>query len=402
MLPRERVICALNHKEPDRIPKDLGGSIATSINAMAYQRVKEYLGLKVRKSRVRNVILFTPEVDEEIRKNWGIDTVSLDRLEAAPGIPFRGKWKQFHLPNGEPALYPEGFSPVIREDGGWELFHDGVKTNVLSTQTGSFVPVHFPLKGADLNRLEEYELPGFEDRELEYLHRRARWLFENTDYAIFGWFGGSIFEQTHYLCGYDEIMIRLITERDFVRALFEKLARQMIEDARLYLDAVGKYIQVIGFYDDFGVQNGPMIAPSLFRELIKPLLGEVYGEVHRLTDAFLFLHSCGSVYEFIEDFIEIGVDILSPVQTSAFRMEPERLKEEFGTRISFWGGGCDVHRILPLGSPEEVRRDVRRRMEIFGKGGGFVFAPIHNIQADVPPQNIEAMYDEACNFAKLE
>ncbi len=291
---------------------------------------------------------------------------------------------------------------MIRKDGSWELFHNGVKTNVLSTQTGSFVPVHFPLGGANLNRLNEYELTGIEDRELEYLNRRARWLFENTDYAIFGWFGGSIFEQTHYLCGYDEIMIRLISERDFVRALFEKLARQMIQDARRYIDAVGKYIQVIGFYDDLGVQNGPMIAPSIFRELVKPLLGEVYREVHRLTDAFLFLHSCGSVYEFIEDFIEIGVDILSPVQTSAFQMEPERLKNDFGNRISFWGGGCDVHRILPLGSPDEVRRDVRRRIEILGAGGGFVFAPIHNIQADVPPQNIAAMYDEACRFSKLK
>jgi uroporphyrinogen decarboxylase len=163
----------------------------------------------------------------------------------------------------------------------------------------------------------------------------------------------------------------------------------------LYLEAVGEYIHVIGFYDDFGIQTGPMISPVQFRELIKPHLEVIYNSVHAISDARVFLHTCGSVYEFMEDLIEVGVDILNPVQTSAFHMQPRILKEEFGDRIVFWGGGCDVQRVLPLGSPDDVRRDVRGRIEILGKGGGFVFAPIHNIVAGVPPENIAAMFEEA-------
>jgi uroporphyrinogen decarboxylase len=177
--------------------------------------------------------------------------------------------------------------------------------------------------------------------------------------------------------------------------LFERLTEQTVRNVECYLDAVGPYIQVIGFYDDFGIQTGPMISPSLFRELIKPHLKEIFDRVHELSDARVFLHSCGSVYEFMEDFIEVGVDILNPVQTSAFNMAPGLLKEQFGDRIAFWGGGCDVQRVLPLGSPDDVRRDVRERIGILGEGGGFVFAPIHNILADIPPENVAAMYGEA-------
>ena len=193
-------------------------------------------------------------------------------------------------------------------------------------------------------------------------------------------------------------MIRLGAEPEFTKRLLGKLTDRVIEDLHLYLEAVGKYIQVIGFGDDFGIQNGPQISPAQFRKEIKPHLARIYSTAHSLGEARVFLHSCGSVYEFIEDFIEIGVDILNPVQTSALNMEPERLKKEFGNRIVFWGGGSDVQELLPQGSPEEVRKDVRRRLAVMRPGGGYVFAPIHNLQADVPPENIIAMFDEASRF----
>jgi uroporphyrinogen decarboxylase len=362
---------------------------------MAYQKLKGYLGLADRRSRVSNILLFVPEVEEEMRRKLHVDVVALDRLEAAPGVLNTGVWKERTLPNGERAFFAEGFEPVIRDDGTWELYHEGIKKGMLSPLSGSFVPTYFPLHDATLEELEEYDFSPLDDRELEQLGQRAKELYEQTDYAIFGWLGGSVFEATHYLLGFDEAMFRLVKDVPFMTRLFERLTEQTIRNVELYLDAVGSYIQVIGFYDDFGIQTGPMISPLQFRELVKPHLMSIYNRVHAISDAHVFLHTCGSVYEVMEDLIEVGVDILNPVQTSAFHMEPETLKEEFGDRIIFWGGGCDVQRVLPLGSPDDVRRDVRRRIEILGEGGGFVFAPIHNILAGVPPGNVAAMYEEA-------
>ena len=395
MTSRERVLTALEHERPDRVPIDLGGSICTSINVMAYQKLKSYLGFEDPRSRVSNILLFVPEVEEEMRQNLHIDVVALDRLEAAPGVLNTGVWKELLLPNGEPAFFPEGFEPVIRDDGTWELYHEGIKKGMLSPLSGSFVPTYFPLHDATLEELEEYDFSPLDDRELEQLGQRAKELYKQTDYAIFGWLGGSVFEATHYLLGFDEAMFRLVEDLPFMTRLFERLTEQTIRNVELYLDAVGGYIQVIGFYDDFGIQTGPMISPLQFRELVKPHLMRIYDRVHAISDARVFLHTCGSVYEFMEDLIEVGVDILNPVQTSAFHMEPDNLKEEFGDRIVFWGGGCDVQRVLPLGSPDDVRRDVQRRIEILGEGGGFVFAPIHNILAGVSPENVAAMFEEA-------
>ena len=189
--------------------------------------------------------------------------------------------------------------------------------------------------------------------------------------------------------------MRLVGEPEFSRRLLERLAEAVIADLKLYLEAVGAYIQVIGFGDDLGFQNGPQIDPRLFRSLVKPLLKEIYSTAHSLSPAKVLLHSCGSVYSFIEDFIEIGVDILNPVQTSAAHMDVDTLKQCFGDRIVFWGGGADVQSVLPRGTPEDVRRDVRRRIEVMQPRGGFVFAPIHNLQADIPPENIVAMYETA-------
>jgi uroporphyrinogen decarboxylase len=395
MTSRERVLASLDHVKPDRIPIDLGGSICTSINVMAYQELKRHLGCHDTRSRVSNIVLFVPEVSEEVRQHLHVDVVALDRLEAAPGVYNSGVWKEHALPNGEMAFFPEGFEPVIREDGTWELYHEGIKKGRLSPHSGSFVPTHFPLAGATMKELEGYDFSPISGVELEQLAMKAKALHEGTDYAIFGWLGGSVFEATHYLLGFDEAMYRLAGDVPFMVRLFERLTEQAVKNVELYTEAVGAYIHVIGFYDDFGIQTGPMISPVLFRELIKPHLKRIYGRVHALSDARVFLHSCGSVYEFMEDLVEVGVDILNPVQTSAAHMQPEALKEAFGDRIVFWGGGCDVQRVLPLGSVEEVRRDVKSRIETLGRNGGFVFAPIHNILSGVPPENVAAMYDEA-------
>jgi uroporphyrinogen decarboxylase len=347
---------------------------------------------------VTNIILLLAEVEPELIDAWGIDVLPIDRYHAAPGVPLSGRWKSHPLPDGTPALFPEGFEPVIEPDGTWKLVEGGVMTDILSPGSGSFVPAHFPLgeiDSRDLEALERFPLPRISPAELQHLRSRARHLYQSTDKALFGWFNGSIFETGQFLSGFDTFFIRLAGEPEFSRRLLERLTEAVIDDLKLYLEAVGEYIQVIGFGDDLGFQNGPQIDPRLFRSLVKPLLREIYGTAHSMCSAKVFLHSCGSVFELIKDFIEIGVDILNPVQTSAAHMEVETLKERFGGRIVFWGGGADVQNLLPRGTPEAVRRDVRRRIEVMEPGGGFVFAPIHNLQADIPPENIAAMYEEA-------
>lgn len=399
MTSRERVEAALNHRPTDRVPIDLGSSIVTGINALGYARLKRHLGLSG-PARVTSVILLLAEVEPELIERWRIDVLPVPRYFAAPGAPLDGRWRAHPLPDGTPALFPEGFAPRVRGDGAWELLAEGEVTSRLSPGSGSFVPACCPLAGATLEQLEAWEPPRITAEELGFLRATARRLHEGTDKALLGWFNGSIFEQSQFLCGWDEFLVRLYADPLFTDRLLEKLTAAVIADLRLYLEAAGPYLQVIGFGDDFGFQSGLQVAPEVFRERIKPHLARIYAEAHARSRAKVFLHSCGAVTGLIEDFIEIGVDVLNPVQTSAVGMEPERLKREFGGRIAFWGGGADVQRVLPLGTPEEVRADVRQRLSVFSPGGGFVFAPIHNLQADVPPENVAAMYEEAAFFEK--
>jgi len=389
MNSRERVLAALDHRQPDRPPIDLGGSIVTGINAVGYARLKAHLGLPG-PVRVSSVILLLAEVEQELAARWGVDVLPVPRYFAAPGVPLSGRWQEHPLPDGTPALFPEGFHVNRRADGAWELAEAGEVTSVLNPGSGSFV-----LAGASPETLAAWQPPRITPEELGFLRRTARRLREDTDKSLFGWFNGSIFEQAQFLCGWEEFMLRLASEPEFSDRLLEKLASAVVADLELYLEAVGPYIDVVGFGDDFGFQGGLQLSPQLFRARIKPHLARIYSAAHAACPARVFLHSCGAVSALIEDFIEIGVDILNPVQTSAAGMEPERLKAAFGGRITFWGGGADAQRVLPLGTPEEVRRDVRRRLEVFAPGGGFVFAPVHNIQADVPPENVEAMFEEA-------
>ncbi len=397
MTSRERVEKVLRHQKPDRAPVDLGGSIVTGINAMAYRRLRRHLGLPDRGVRVTNIILMLAQVEEDLRRRFQVDVLPIDRYYAAPGVRLTGRFKPHPLPDGGRGLFPEEFLPRFGPDGSWELWEGGRPVHRLSPGSGSFVPAFFPLAGADLEALEAYPLPPIGEEELSFLHRRARLAWERTDYALFGWMGGSIFEQAQFLCGWDGFMMRLAAEPQFAERLLERLTEWVVGDVKRYLEAVGEYVQVVGFGDDFGFQNGLQVSPGLFRSLVKPRLERIYSTVHRHSSAKVLLHSCGSVHELIEDFIEIGVDALNPVQTSAAFMEPERLRREFGGRIVFWGGGADVQEVLPRGTPDQVRRDVERRLQAFGNG--FVFAPIHNLQADIPPENIAAMYEAAARLA---
>jgi uroporphyrinogen decarboxylase len=231
------------------------------------------------------------------------------------------------------------------------------------------------------------------------LEEEVKDLYEHSPYAIMlGGFSESFFGLPSWLIGHERFYRDLVTNESFVQAVLDHLEDFFLHLAEEALNRVGHLIQIVKVSDDLGMQSGPILSPDLYRKLIKPRQKSLYAYIKERTDAKLFLHSCGSVYAFIEDFIDNGVDILNPVQVSAVDMQPERLKQEFGDRLAFWGGGCDTQRVLPFGTEEEIEKEVKTRIGQLAPGGGFVFSAVHNIQYDVPPENVVAMYDAARRY----
>jgi uroporphyrinogen decarboxylase len=345
--------------------------------------------------KVVNIILQLAEVEEPIRQRFGVDVVELLPLHPLPGVSNQ-KWKPWTLPDGSPALISADFEPEVTERGDLLIREsDGRVSNRMMVGTHHFVPGEAPLADATLEELQEVEFPIISDEELDFLHLSAQRLHDETEYAIFGWVDGSLIEGYQFARGWTQLMMDLRRNPDFVQALVEKLATAALANLERYLEAVGEFVHVIGFGDDLGIQTGLQFSPKLYRRFFKPHHKRIYGMVHEHSQAQVFLHSCGSVYDLIPDLIEVGVDILNPVQTSAAKMDPVRLKAEFGDQMTFWGGGSCPHEVLPWAAPEAVEQDVRERLQALAPGGGYVFAPIHDIQPDVPPENIVAMYDAA-------
>jgi uroporphyrinogen decarboxylase len=237
--------------------------------------------------------------------------------------------------------------------------------------------------------------PVISDEDLKFLEMRAKSLYENTDFAIMANYGGNILEAGNTLRGFTRFMMDLARGGAFVEDLIGGIVETQFSNLSLYLEAVGNYVQIIQFGDDLGMQDRPMMSRNMYQKYLMPGHQKLFQHVHQNSTCAVFLHSCGSIYPLIPDLIAAGVDILNPVQTSAKNMDPKQLKDEFGDQITFWGGGCDTQHVLPFAGPDEVAQHVRERVEIFAPGGGFVFNPIHNIQADVPPENIISMFDTA-------
>lgn len=224
------------------------------------------------------------------------------------------------------------------------------------------------------------------------IRRKARELYETTDYAIMAGFGGNLLEWGEYLCRFDQFLVDLAENRRKAEALLDKLVGMHLENLERFLDAVEGYVQIIQMGDDLGGQLATIISPKLYREVFKPRQKLIFERIRRRPGLHLFLHSCGAIAGILPDLIEAGVEIINPVQTSARGMDPAALKREFGKDLTFWGGGCDTQHVLPEATPDEVRRHVKERVEIFAPGGGFVFCQIHNILPNVPPDNIAEMY----------
>jgi len=394
---RQRVLRALHHQEADRLPIDLGGMASTGIAAIAYARLREHLGLARGPIRVFDMPQQLAEVEPEILSRFGVDVISLaNSLGEAP----REFWKPWRLPDGTACQIPAGVDVrPDEESGGWLIWENGMPAQRMSADSLYFSEFFHPLAGMTTpEELRQVPRPTISDEDLRFLEMRAKALYEGTDLAILANYGGSILEAGNSLRGFARFMMDLAEGGTFLQDLLGGIVETQLANLSLYLQAVGDFVQIIQFGDDLGMQDRPLISRSMYQAWIMPGHRELFQHVHRNSGCAVFLHSCGSIYPLIPDLITAGVDILNPVQTSAANMDPLQLKANFGDRLTFWGGGCDTQRVLPFATPHEIAQHVAERIKILAPGGGFVFNPVHNIQADIPPENITAMFDAALGF----
>ncbi|NLC57178.1 MAG: hypothetical protein GX774_10100 [Armatimonadetes bacterium] len=371
--PRARVRAALGHEEPDRVPVDLGGTFVSGIVVSAYEKLCAYLGLPAA-SAVAGGYHSTAPVAEEVLVRLGSDT------------------------RGVAVNTPELWT-LSQEDG---LRTDGWGVTWARPAQGHYYVVRSPLAGepsvADVERLP---FPDPEDpRIVEGLCERVRYLRDQTDYAVCLSLPSRLVHTIQYLRGYAEALIDLVANQAVIEALMERITDFNVRVMERVLALVGRSIDVLCVGDDLGTQKGLLLRPETYRRLIKPRQRRLLEAARRHTDATLFYHTCGSVTAVIPDLIEMGVQALNPIQVSAAEMAPERLKREYGRELVFWGA-VDTQRVLPQGSPAEVAAEVRRRFRELGPGGGWVCAAVHHIQAEVPPENIVALFETAreCVYA---
>jgi uroporphyrinogen decarboxylase len=392
---RERVLTTLRHKEPDKVPIDLGGARSTGIMAVAYSNLKKYLGINHNDIHVYDWARQLADIEKYILDLFEIDVI--DMMNSFIGIE-PGEWKEWELKNGEKACMLKNSFP---ERIGAEWVSKDTKgriTRRMPENSYYFDLCNPLLENIERKDIDEFDWNYLKDEELKSWEKKAKYLFENTQYAIIANFGGNLLEYPQELRGWMNFMSDLASGENYVDELLDKLVEIYLQNLKLFLQAVGKYVQLIQFGDDLGSQRGPLISPDLYREKIKPRHEKIFKYVSQNSDAFIFYHSCGSIYKLIPDLIDSGVQALNPVQTNTTDMDPIRLKKEFGDQLTFWGGGSETQTILLNGTQDEIENQVKERMEIFKPGGGYVFCQIHNIQAGVSPENIVAMFNAAKKY----
>ncbi|HHY82441.1 MAG TPA: methyltransferase [Clostridiales bacterium] len=401
MTSRERIIEAINHREPDMLPIDFGGMRSTGINARAYKNLKDFLGIKEGNVKLYDVFQQLAEPEMEVLNLLGGDVVQLHRLAPAFGIKI-DRWKRARLYDEFDALVPEDYTPVPNENGDLEIIDNGKVIARMPKGGFYFDQVDHPYEHVETYQdIDDIPIPEITDEELAYLEKEAKRLYEQTDKAILAAFGGNIFEAGQINWGYEKFFVDLAINKDLVHYWLNKLTDAYLRDLDKYLKAVGKYINVIQFGDDLGTQQAPQISADMYREMIKPYHKRQYEFVrNNYPHIKVFLHSCGAIYDLIPDLIDAGVEILNPVQISAKGMNPARLKKEFGKDLVFWGGGADMQGLVNYGSIDQIKQHTRELIEIFSPGGGYVFNQVHNIQSNITPDKVMAIYETALSFRK--
>ncbi|MFC1497037.1 uroporphyrinogen decarboxylase family protein [Verrucomicrobiota bacterium] len=411
MNSRERILAAVNHQELDRVPIDLGSNPSSGISAIAYGNLRKHLGIKEGHTRIYDVVQQLAQPEDMILDRFDVDVVDIGRAFNTED----SAWYDITVADGATAQYPTWFKPEHLEDGSRKAYtKDGIHVASMPAGGTFYDQTCFPyLDGYpdDYGNLPDamgkvlwsalvhspWDHAGEEDF-WEQLREKTLKLREETDRALMIVCGCNLFEWGTFLRRMDNFLMDLMLEQDKVEKLLDALMEQHLAALRKVCESVGDIVDILRFGDDLGMDTGPFMQPAIYQKLFKPRHKILCDYVHKNSGMKTFLHSCGSIYAFMPDLIESGYDIINPVQTNCQDMGPERLKKEFGKHITFWGGGCDTRTVLNRATPEEIKKHVLERLEIFAPGGGFVFNTVHNILPEVPPENVVAIFDAVKEF----
>ena len=408
---RERILAAINHKQPDRIPVDLGATPSSGISVVAYHNLINYLGINHLKNHVYDVIQEVTQPEMELLDLFKVDVLDIGRFFNST----ENYWHKLELMKGYPGLYPRWFNPEKQPDGSWlaagptgefigkmpegATFFDQLIFPYINGYPDNYKNIRF-----DMSRVS---WGGFGFPPYDRINEKNFWKMlretiikerAKTNKALLIGVGCNLFEWGTFLRRIDNFLMDLYLDPVNVHHLLDKLLEMHLEFLSKICEAVGDIVEIVKFGDDLGTNTGPFIPNEIYNEFFKPRHKILCDYVKANSSAHTMLHCCGGIYELIPELIEAGFEILNPVQINAFNMEPEHLKKEFGNELTFWGGGVNTQSILNLASPQQVKDHVKHNIEIFSEKGGFVFTTVHNIMPDVPPQNIVAMFETLREF----
>ncbi len=418
MNSRQRILAALDHRQPDRVPLDLGATPVSGMHASCVYLLRQSLGLDQPMTPVKVVEPYQMlgEIGPDLMESLGVDAIGLGRPENMFGYE-NTDWKPWTLFDGTPVLVPGDFNTEPEPNGDILMYPEGDRSAPASGRMpkGGYyfdsIVRQAPIDDERLDPQDNMEEFGpVSDEDLQHFAAEADRLHRETDKAIVANFGGTAFgdialvpapflKHPKGIRDVEEWYVSTVTRFDYVSEVFHRQAEIALANLGRLYEAVGDRVHVVYMTGtDFGAQKGPFISPAAYRRLYQPFHRRLNDWVHEHTPWKTFIHSCGSVVQLLPDIIEAGFDILNPVQCSAAGMAPEMLKARFGNRLTFWGGGVDTQKTLPFGTAAEVRRQVRERIETFAPGGGFVFNTVHNVQAKTPVENLRALYDAVREF----
>jgi uroporphyrinogen decarboxylase len=399
------MLTAIAHKEPDRVPIDLGGTTSTGIAAIAYSRLRKHLGLNDAPSRVFDAVQQLAVVDDDLLDRFEVDVLDIGRLFDRQD----SDWHDVVLNDGSTAQYPEMFKPVKSPDGSMDVVKEGLLIGRMPSGSTFFDQTFFPYQdgypsdykslGNDMANVIWGAYPcapwnhAGEEGFWETLRERILELRQSTDKALIVRCGCNLVEWGMFLRRMDNFLMDIMIDQANVEKLLDALMERHLGFLAKVCEAVGDIVDIARIGDDLGTDGGLLMPPNIYRKIFKPRHAQLCEYIHKHSSMHTQIHSCGSIYELIPDLIEAGIEIINPVQTCCKNMDPRKLKKEFGKDVTFWGGGCDTREILNCATPEQVREHVLENLETLAPGGGFVFATVHNILPDVPPENIVAAFD---------
>ena len=416
MTSRERIIATINHQTPDRIPIDLGATGQTGISVCALTKLRDYLGLPKKDIDVFEIIQMLGVVDEDLRQVIKSDVIGLNHPEDSMGVKNNGQKKKFIMPDGTECFINAGNEVDYMPDGSIYMYPQGDRTappSVKMPEGGYFfdiidrAPELDPdIDEDDLTPREDFEnfFSVMDDETADYYAKESKRLYEETDYAIIGNLAGAGFgdpgaipaafeKYPKGIRSFQDWCMAQILYPDYIKEVFEMQTEYMLKNLEIYKQAVGDRIQICWISGtDFGTQTAAFMSQEMFRDLYKPYYKRVTDWIHQNTSWKTYIHTCGSIVTLLDDIVEMGIDIVNPVQLSAVGMDAQMLKDKYGDKLVFWGGGCDTQHTLLTGTPEQVREEVLSRLPILEQGGGYVFDAIHNIVGDTKPENIWAAF----------